>query len=225
MGVVNDNLANQVHYLNHEGGAVPFDASKLTPEQALTLANDFRGRSVAFMGSNTMADMKAIKDAAVKDNKEVLFTGTVGKDKEIRLTAVKTDKGEYAKIDDVDKILDAKYTKEQQANLFLIGHVHQQAAPGKNSPFAIGNPLQHFGRPSSPDGNGGSGDYGPYLYRSATATQRGQSPALILSRYGFTVYGTATAPPTYMPEVNSYLVPGRVVPSTESYFLYKQLKK
>lgn len=57
------------------------------------------------------------------------------------------------------------------------------------------------------------------------ATQRGQSPALILSRFGFTVYGTTTEPIKYLPEVDSYIVPGRVVPSAESYFLYKQLKK
>jgi len=227
LGVVNDNLANQVHFLNREGGATPFDASKLSMEDAIKMGQGFRDESTAFMGSNTMADMKTIKDAAVKANKEILFTGTVGKDKEIRLAAVKTDKGQYAKMNDVDKILDAKYSKEQQANLFLVGHVHQQQ-PIKTGTLQIsggGNPLYEFGRPSSPDGVGGSGDYGPYLYRSATATQRGQSPALILSRYGFTVYGTASSPPTYMPEVNAYSIPGRVTPSTESYFLYKQLKK
>ena len=226
LGVVNDNLANQTHFLNREGGATPFDASKLSLEDAINMGQGFRDESTAFMGSNTLSDMKNITAAAVKDNQEVLFTGMVGKDKEIRLTAVKTEKGEYAKIGDVDKILDKNFTKEQQANLFLVGHVHQQNA-SSNGLFKtiISNPLQHFGRPSSPDGTGSSGDYGPYLYRSATATQRGQSPALILSRYGFTIYGTASSPPTYMPEVSAYSIPGRVIPSTESYFLYKQLKK
>src|SRR5690606_19372956 len=138
-----------------EGGAVPFDASGLSKKDAKAVAKAFRKASVAFMGSNTAADMKAITDAAIGDNKEVLFTGTVGKDKEIRLTAVKTDKGEYAKMDDVDKVLNDTYSKEQQANLFLVGHVHHQEASGGGiiQRGTGENPLYFFGRPSSPTSN------------------------------------------------------------------------
>ncbi len=225
LGVIYDNLENQVHFLGHEGGATPFDASGLSAEDAVTLAKDFRGRSEAFMGSKTLADMNSIKDGAVKDNKEVLFTGTVGEDKEIRLTAVKTDKGQYANMDDVDKILDSKYSKEEQSKMFLVGHVHQQNISNNKSTIQIGipeSPLMHFGRPSSPTSSS-SGDYGPYLYRSTSESQRGQSPALILSRWGFTVYGTASSssPNPY----GGYNVEGAVTPGTESYFQYKQLKR
>ncbi|MBL0267864.1 MAG: hypothetical protein IPP99_04095 [Chitinophagaceae bacterium] len=145
LGVVNDNLANQVHFLNREGGAKPFDASKLSLEDAIKMGQGFRDESVALWVAIPLADMQTIKNAAIKENKEVLFTGMVGKDKEIRLTAVKTDKGEYAQMNEVDKILDSKYTKSEQANLFLVGHVHQQA-PAKGGLFqtVIDNPLPTF---------------------------------------------------------------------------------
>ena len=222
LGVVNDNLANQVHFLNREGGTKPFDVSNLSMEASIKLGQSFRDESVAFMGSNTLSDMKSLKDAAVKDNKEILFTGTVGKDKEIRLSAVKTDKGEYARMENVDKILDQRFTKEQQANMFLIGHVHQQTAV--DAKFTQERDLLYqFGLPSNPNVES-AGDYGPYLYRSTNATARGQSPALILNRWGFSVYGTASSSKPGR-GLNSFTTEGRVVPGNESYFLYKQLKK
>lgn len=227
MGMLADNLANQTHFLDviPDEKASVADFSSLSIDDQTKYAKIFREKSIAFMGNNTLADMKTIVDAAIKSNKEVLFTGTVGKDKEIRLTAVRTSSGEYARLEDVDKILDASFTKEQQANMFLVGHVHQQKeSTGGIIQTSGGNPLYHFGRPSSAI-NGDSGDYGPYLYRSATATQRGQSPALILSRYGFTVYGTASSKPKYESQIDEYVTEGKVEPSKESYFLYKQLKK
>lgn len=87
LGVVNDNLENQVHFLNTEGDpGQPFDASKLNLEDAITLANSFREQSVAFIGGNTVADMEKIVNAAVASGGELGYVAEVSKSKEIRLT-------------------------------------------------------------------------------------------------------------------------------------------
>ena len=75
LGVINDNLKNQVHFMSYEGTA--FDASGIKNVEGADIANHlgsmFRGLSAAFMGDNTLADMKSLKDDAVKDNKEILL--------------------------------------------------------------------------------------------------------------------------------------------------------
>jgi RHS repeat-associated protein len=219
-----DGLKNQVHFMSYE--YTGDSHGTYTQENANDVGAAWRKNSIAFMGDNTLKDMQAIKDAAVKDNKEILFTGTIGEDKEIRLSAVKTDAGKYSEMKDVDKILDNKFSKEQQAKIFMIGHVHQQ----EDKPSSINlytrsasESLFYYGRPTSPS-SGDAGDYGPYLYRSVTATNRGQSAALILSRWGFTVYGTASSSNPGLGSSN-YQTTGRVVPLPASYFLYRQLKK
>ncbi len=80
-----------------------------------------------------------------------------------------------------------------------------------------------LGRPSSPQYSN-NGDYGPYLYRNPNDAKRGQSAALIVTPYGFTVYGTASSS-AMNPNGGLYLSENRVQPSLEAYFRYKQIKK
>lgn len=137
-----------------------------------------------------------------------------------------------ASVENLDQVIDKNYTPEQQANIFLIGHVHHgklstsvavkypefdQWFSGKDARF------MSLGRPSSPRTND-NGDFGPYLYRNPTDAQRGQSAALIATPYGFTVYGTATS--SYLnPQTGRFSSNGHIQPGIESYFRYKQIKK
>lgn len=126
LGVVNDKLKNQVHFMSNgnNNNAAPFDASKLTAKEAKQLAREFRMNSVAFIGSSTMADMKRIVDKAEALNNgkgvELGFVGIVSDTKEIRLNELPPDQG--SKNDyDLHAALKEKYQPEEQKGLFLWG--------------------------------------------------------------------------------------------------------
>jgi RHS repeat-associated protein len=219
---INDNLPNQVHFVKYGNGmSANFKRHNTVDKQAQFV----RDNSIAFIGSNTMADAKAIEKQATREGKEIAFTGKIGSDREIRLTALPMDENnQRAEVSNIDKVLDKNFTKKQQSELFIVGHVHHGKLLGG---WTIGDGSartthEYLGRPSSPNYNG-SGDYGPYLYRSADATQRGQSVGLIVTPYGVTVYGTATSssPNPY----GGYNTEGAIKPETQSYILYQQIKK
>ena len=219
LGVVNDGLQNQAHFLNSNSKKA-FNAKGLDAKGADALGNAIRSASVAFIGSNTLSDMRSIEAASTKAGLEVAFVGQVGSDKEIRLTAMPIDGSNFEDGVNIGDQLDKNYSKEQQAGLFLVGHVHHgKLEPGLT--VGKGTPMeQHrgrFGVPTNPD------DYAPALYRSATAAQRGQSPALILSRYGTTVYGTGSHVINVSATQNT--IADKVYPQNDSYILYKSLKR
>jgi RHS repeat-associated protein len=234
LGVVNDKLENQVHFLRDNGGNKPFDASKLSESDANKLAEGFRGRSMAFIGKNTINEAKELEKAATGSNKEIAFVGMIGKDKEIKLIAMNAGGNSTdASVEKMDQVVDNNYTKEQQANIFLIGHVHhgKLETPSATKPIELGRWFEgkdarfvSLGRPSPPGGAADNGDFGPYLYRNSTAAQRGQSAALIVTPYGFTIYGTASS--SYLNSVSGkYSSTGHIQPGIESYHRYKQIKK
>lgn len=108
--------------------------------------------------------------------------------------------------------LDKNYPgQEKQAGLFLFGHVQHGNGVGGDAAYIHSN----RGTPTDPE------DYPPYLYRSNNATQRGQSPALLLTSGGVTVYGTgiyAANTPYGVQVENAH-------PSNNSYIIYSQLKR
>jgi RHS repeat-associated protein len=216
LGTINDKLANQVHFMDNDNlDAKPLDASKLSAKESRKLAQAMRGASVAFMGDKTFADMKSISNQSEALGKEIGFVGKIGSDKEIRLTAMSVDNTNTADGVDLISQVEKNYSKQQQADLFLAGHVHQTGALYGFS-YGDGSPMtmqRYLGKPSPVD-------YQPVLYRSGDASARGQSPALVPTKYGVTIYGTATG------KTNSGLfLENEVRPSTNSYLLYKSFKK
>jgi RHS repeat-associated protein len=221
-GVVNDKLKNQIHFMGDKGGNSLFDASKLSKKEANALGKSFRSSSIAFMGSKTASDMKAISAKADASKQEIGFVGTIGKDKEIRLTAMPADESNGPKSVDMGTQLDKNYSKEQQSNIFLVGHVHYGALLDG---VTIGNGTdmeqhQYLGEPTN---HGEKSDYYPMLYRSADAAQRGQSPAVVATPYGMVIYGTGTNT-VYSPHTGTFIV-NSVYPDNNSYILYQSLKK
>ncbi|SDH19736.1 RHS repeat-associated core domain-containing protein [Chitinophaga filiformis] len=192
LGVVNDNLPNQVHFIdNSDPKTAPFDASKLSLEDANKLGQAIRDASVAFMGSKTAGDLKRITAEADARKTELAFVGVVDPDKEIRLSALPPDESnKVAKVDLIGQV-DKKYpTAEEQSKIFIIGHVHdREAARPVLYPTTKEN-LDFLGEPSK-------SDYQPVLYRSPTATEKGRSVALIATHYGVTIYGTGASRSVY----------------------------
>jgi RHS repeat-associated protein len=230
LGVVNDGLENQIHFMNHTGGKSQFDASKLTQEQANALGENFRETSKAFIGKNTINDAISIEKEATSSSLEIAFVGLIGKDKEIRLTKLPIDNNnKNSEIDNIRDVVDKAYTQEQQFSIFLIGHVHHGKLKTADGIQLIGGNrmlrgdearFYQLGKPTNPVTN--SGDYGPYLFRNPSDNARGQSAALIVSPYGITVYGTATS---YTNSSAGAFSNNRIIPGYESYFKFKQLKK
>jgi RHS repeat-associated protein len=217
LGTVNDKLKNQIHFVNNDNAkASPFDASKLSAKEAKSLGQSIRSSSVAFMGSKTASDLKSIASKSDAIGKELGFVGSVGKDREIRLTAMPADENNARASINIGAQLDKNYSSEQQSNFFLVGHVHEG---GLMNGFTSGDgsdmaQQKYLGEPS----NGGvNTDYNPMLYRSGNASDRGQSPALVATPYGVTVYGTGTN--------SASGIGNKVLPTDNSYILYKSLKR
>ncbi|WP_255373017.1 DUF6443 domain-containing protein [Chitinophaga sp. YR573] len=215
LGVINDNLTNQVHFMENSDPNTPaFDASKLSLKAANKLGQAMRDVSIAFMGGNTAAQLKSISSRADKERKEIAFVGTIGDDKEIRITAMPMDKSNKVDRVDISGQIEKNYSKQEQSDLFLFGHVHDKAA-GEPVLYPTAKENQLFlGEPTSYKG---LFDYQPALYRSPNATSQGRSVALIATSYGVTVYGTGASAktisgtlivedPVYANQPKSYLI-------------------
>ncbi|MBS1918616.1 MAG: hypothetical protein JST17_00015 [Bacteroidetes bacterium] len=185
LGVVNDKLKNQVHYLKTDGD--PGTLINISGKEAKANAQAFRKASIAFIGSKTMSDMKSIVNHSVKEKVEIAFVGTIGEGKEIRLKELPID--ERNKVNNVDskgQINDAYSAEEQKSNIFLEGHTHIAAyLDGLKSPVTMrsfvknGLPDQS---PTKPD------DYTAILARN-TSVPLG-APSMITTPFGVTLYGT-----------------------------------
>jgi RHS repeat-associated protein len=185
LGVVPDKLKNQVHYIQTDGDPQKqFSTKGLNKKEINALGKSFRQQSIAYIGSKTIADMHKINALSEKINKEVGFVGVVGKDKEIRLNTLSTSGNILNQSPFEQKINDNFPSAGEQSSLFLFGHTH--IAPGFNYPGS--NPQSDLGFPSPNDRKGG--DYGNFLYRNNDGSQKGPSPALLVTKYGLTVYGS-----------------------------------
>jgi RHS repeat-associated protein len=122
LGTVNDKLKNQVHFLNSNNAkAAPFDASKLSAKDAKNLAKSIRSSSIAFMGSKTASDIKSIAAKSVTMNKELGFVGSVGQDREIRLTALPADESNTSHSADVNSQINKAYPSATEQSGFFCG--------------------------------------------------------------------------------------------------------
>ncbi|MBN9382079.1 MAG: hypothetical protein J0H74_15025 [Chitinophagaceae bacterium] len=206
LGVVPDKLKNQVHYVQTDGDPEKqFSTKGMSKKEIQQLGKSFREQSFAFIGGKTVADMHKITDQSVALKREVGFVGTIGKDKEIRLSALPVDNNNQERTAPLEKEINDNYpSAAQQSNIFLFGHTHvSNFLNGWTSP----DPQKAFGFPTPNTSEGG--DYGNFLYRNNDASQKGPSPALLLTPWGVTVYGST---------------PGEKY-SNNTYLLYKSLKQ
>ncbi len=226
MGMMADAMENQIHFLNRTlvEGATPADFSSLSIEDQTTYAESFRKESIAFIGSNTVADMEAISKDADKKGFEAGFVAQISDSKELRLTQLPDKYRSGDKAYDLIQAISDTYTKEQQQKIFAAGHVHNKKhvadVTGYDGYKGIMAKFLSLNKPSTTsDGVRNYPDYQPLLNRGGNAA--GQSPALLISGYGVTVYGTGTG---YGGLNNT---PQNIVKPNEykSYFLYKQLKR
>lgn len=214
LGTIPDTLKNQVHFMpNANSKTKPFDASKMTPKEATKLAQRVRSASVAFIGGKTAADLKAIAKQSAALGKELAFVGAIGPDKEIRLTAMAADENNHENTVNIPAQMDKYYSKEQQAGFFLFGHVHHGSGISVNG----SEMAQHkeMGNPTF------TADYKPALYRGGNVNDKGQSPAIIATPYGLTVYGTGVGANSTYGEFKGSIK----INSENSYFLYRNLNE
>lgn len=232
MGVMADNLDNQIHFLNRTIAeeAPPVDFSSLSIEDQTKYAEIFRKESIAFIGSNTVADMKRIASAA--DNLktstgkggELGFVAMVSNTKELRLTQLSEKYRRGDRRYDLIQAIDDTYSMEQQRKIFAAGHVHNKKDVADLVAYdGYKGVMAKFLKVNTPSTTSGGRktypDYQPFLNRGGTAA--GQSPAFIISAYGLTVYGTGTGYGGF-----ENIPQNRVMPNEyRSYFQYKQLKK
>lgn len=219
LGTINDNLPNQIHFMDNDNpNAKPFSENNFTTKKLNKLAQALRAKSKAFIGAKTASDLRSISDQSDKAGKEIAFIGSIGDDREIRMAALPIDENNHRDRVAIKTQVDQNYSKEEQATFFLFGHVHHKSLmngiiAGDGSPMARQRDL---GQPSN------SYDYLPALYPSRNASDRRQSPALIATPYGITVYGTGTSGKN---TIYGLQVANSVLPSNNSYFLYRSLKR
>lgn len=219
LGTINDNLPNQAHFIDMDDVRVTaFDASKSTAKEARILAKRMREVSVAYIGAKGAEKLKAIASDATKINEEIAFVGTIGKNKELQFTALPVDKDNGYKYVRIPIQVDKKYSQKDQVTLFLFGHIHHNGMESGGTFTTTGGPVAahaFFGKPTFPD------DYVPALFRTANATDRGQSPALIATPYGVTIYGSGARMER---GYGGSFVKEEVMPVSQSYLLYKSFK-
>jgi len=205
LGVVNDKLKNQTHYLSTEGDSgTPINVSG---KNAKTLGQSFRKSSIAFIGSKTVSDMRSIVNKSVAAKVEIGFVGVIGKDKEIRLNALPVDESNKINSVDVGSQISKNYpSSSDQKSLFLEGHTHI-ADYVNGVKFGDGSPMagqRGTGTPTKPE------DYTPVLDRGNGVA--GPAPSLLATPFGVTLYGTGHMTPIGQPSPNN------------SYLIYKSLK-
>jgi hypothetical protein len=221
LGTINDKLKNQVHFVNNSNEkASPFDASKLSAKEAKSLAKGVRSTSVAFMGSKTASDMRTIVTRSDQYRKEVGFVGSIGKDREIRLTAMPVDENNSFNSVNIGKQLNKNYSPEQQAGFFLAGHTHEGALLNG---FSYGSNMTNQMGLGEPSNHGDKSDYYPMLYQNGNISDRSQTPALIATPYGVTIYRTGTNS-TGNAQAGTF-IENKLYPSNNSYILYQSLKR
>ncbi|RFM33054.1 DUF6443 domain-containing protein [Chitinophaga silvisoli] len=189
LGVIYDDLPNEVHFLNVPSTTKPMAKPYFYNKQVANfVGRRMREISVAFMGAKSAASLKAIEAFSESKNKEIAFVGKVDANKEIIFTPLPID--ESNKMDEVngEAQIDKKYSKEEQIGLFMFGHVHGHAAEGSMRKPDPDEQRMWLGEPSREEG----ADFHPALYREGSGDQKGQSPAIIVTPYGVTIYGTGT---------------------------------
>ena len=205
LGTINDKLSNQIHFVNEK------EYSKYKQGEKES-KNDFAGRiragSIAYMGSNTAKDMRTIVSESNKADKEVAFTGTISSTREIRLEKLPIDENNLHDKVFISFQLDEKYSNKEQANIFMFGHVHHKGL--LNDSYTDAEKAYKLGSPTK------FADYTNVLRGGDGKTR--QSPALVSTPYGFSLYGTGPSNPYgYRPE-------GATDVSRVSYGFYKMNK-
>jgi RHS repeat-associated protein len=209
IGTINDKLKNQIHFVDFESSGKAW-VSKRTDKK---YANLWRSSTKAFIGEKGMKELKNIAGTSTAIGKEIAFVGSIGKDREISFKAMPVDDNNFVKSVNADIQVDKNYTKSEQSNLFIFGHIHHNKDEKGNS-TTVGKGtnqemMMYYGEPSY------NADYKPILYRSSDASSRGQTPALIVSKWGITVYGTGTSSRPL--STGYFLVENPIVPTEVDY--------
>lgn len=205
IGMIPDALENQVHYMHtNVDPDKPLNFEGMSKRRLKRLGRFARRYSVAFLGKNSVSDMKRIINKSIKSKVEIGFVGKIGDNKEIRLFELPIDKGNTKRSVDLKRQVNDRYKPDEQINLFLEGHTHI-AAFLDNSKFGNGSNFeQHLGMgiPTKPE------DYQQFLFRENQGRRNiGPTPSLLLTPYGITLYGTSRETPDGSPSPNnSYLL-------------------
>ena len=218
---IDDNLPNQTHYFTQDQlGAVrkkgwnqaAIRGGSLDRKKDISnnvLAEYARSISTAFIGSNTISDMKDI-EVEGKDTHEVGFGGYISASREIRLKSFGTKYSRRTSIGwtyNLDLALD-EYTRDNPSiKFFLIGHLHPWQSTFYKTPknqsknwaiFFTKEPTFY-----SYNYDERMPDYRPRLINPNnarvfkgengsryTVAYKGPHPALIVTKFGYITYGT-----------------------------------
>jgi len=194
---INDKLKNQTHFMGYNYSGTPA-YQPYSGKNANKIAREWRKSSIAFIGSKTVGDMQSIIKQSIKEKVEVGFVGVVGKDREIRLTALPTDGNtQRSNVNTIAKIDKLYPTDEQKNGLFLQGHTH---ISDYINGFTVGDGSamswqRGTGEPTKSD------DYDPKLNRA-------NHPMLLLTPFGYTNYGSGSnmTPPGEPSPNNTYVI-------------------
>ncbi len=207
IGRINDNLKYEVHYLSG-AATLAYKIKKFFGGSPNNLSSFTRSISTAFIGSNTVADMKKIeKEGGLRV--EIGFVGNISSTREIRLTSMgekysmRTATGW---IYQMGNAVDDYMTNNPNAKPFLTGHLHpwsEGSESGVNSDGKkrSGDLYKFYDREPTKSSN--YADYQPLLRSPVNILEsknndgttvytslKGPHPALIVTRYGYITYGT-----------------------------------
>jgi RHS repeat-associated protein len=127
MHKIDDEYENQAHFVK---GAIDRGENQSDNDYALKV----RENSAAFIGANTASDMNLIQEMSNSVGIEIGFVGSIGDDREIRLTALDATGNITSTISALsfnESLRKGFPEREDQASLFLFGHTHPDQAYDK----------------------------------------------------------------------------------------------
>lgn len=210
---INDSHENQAHFVNkRQFNKMSQGENESTDDYAARV----RGGSVAFIGSNTIADMRGIVKESNRLGLEIGFVGVISGSREVRLEKLPMDGSNGPMtVGDMQGQIDKKYGSDQ-SKLFLFGHVHHKGLVSSDVHYPTeADKIRRAGTPSGYPNNIIKNpttftDYYQKLRNSSGTTRT--SPAMIATPYGYSLY-PSVAPSGETPNWSDL--------SRESYRFYK----
>lgn len=237
IGTINDNLPNQSHFVNVlDMGNILEDIktinnSPTSPEYRNRRAAQYRSTSIAYVGENTEREMIDLANHGTENGHEVGFVVLRNALRELSLVKLSDDYVNDINGYSLREAVNETYSTREQAKLFGAGHVHHGKLWHAGSPTTPGldretDGFRYLGEPSGVvDENvlSRDSDYQSILHRHPNARQPGQSPAFIVTPFGYTIYGTGTS--YFGMGDGSRYIPNKVVPNNYNSFIKYNRKR
>ncbi|MCU0416453.1 MAG: hypothetical protein MUE33_04620 [Cytophagaceae bacterium] len=186
LGKIDDNFENQAHFVNNHTyrRQLRLNGYGETQQQRNSASTNLRKMSVAFIGKNSMEDMKKIlKSKEV----EALFVAKVSETREIRFVEVLVSNQRANRVDASE--VNGSYSIEEQAELFGMGHTH----PYREDYVNINAPFRWLAEPTPPRYNSDLNRYELNDYYGGLSGLDGkkrQTPLFIGTELGIVIYGS-----------------------------------